>query len=148
MVREINFSYHLIKKFTNFPKDEEAPPAKGRVKKKKQKLEGLTDDHAAPVVSDPITTNSNAIIGDTGYSPDDITSESDAEDSDNDDSSSSTDVDDFTFDLAAPASEGVVHGWGEVARDGRVPHSEETSHRLAVCNMDWDRLSANDIFGE
>ena len=42
----------------------------------------------------------------------------------------------------------MVHGWGEVARDGRVPHSEDTSRRLAVCNMDWDRLSANDIFGE
>ena len=41
-----------------------------------------------------------------------------------------------------------MHRWGEMARDGHVPHSEDTSHRLAVCNMDWDRLSANDIFGE
>ena len=119
--------------------DEEAP-TKGRVRKSEQKQE---DSH---------TTNSDDIVADSGDSPGDITSESDidTEDSDNDDSSSSTDIDDFTFDLtAAPSSsEGVVHGWGEMARDGRVPHSEETSHRLAVCNMDWDRLSANDVFGE
>ena len=56
-------------------------------------------------------------------------------------------VDELTFDLNAPASEEIVHDWGEVARGGRVPHSDETSHRLAVCNMDWDRVSANDIFG-
>ena len=118
--------------------DEEAP-TKGRVRKNEQEQE---DSH---------TTTSDDIVAKSGNSPGDIASESDidTEDSDNDDSSSSTDVDDFTLDLAAaPSSEGVVHGWGEVARDGRVPHSEETSHRLAVCNMDWDRLSANDVFGE
>ena len=110
--------------------DEEAP-TKGRVRKSEQKQE---DSH---------TTNSDDIVADSGDSP------GDTEDSDNDNSSSSTDIDDFTFDLAAaPSSERVVHGWGEVARDGHVPHSEETSHRLAMCNMDWDRLSANDVFGE
>ena len=111
--------------------DEEAP-IKGKIRKNEE------DSH---------TTNDDDIIADSGDSPGDIASESDI---DNDDSSSSTDIDDFTFDLAAApsSSEGVVHGWGEVARDGRVPHSEETSHRLAVCNMDWDRLSANDVFGE
>lgn len=119
--------------------DEEAP-TKGRARKNEQKQE---DSHA---------TNSDDVVADSGDSPGAIASESDidTEDSDNDHSSSSTDVDDFTFDLAAApsSSEGVVHGWGEVARDGRVPHSEDTSHRLAVCNMDWDRLSANDVFGE
>ena len=116
--------------------DEEAP-TKGKIRKNEE------DSH---------TTNGDDIIADSGDSPGDIASESDidTEDSDNDDSSSSTDIDDFTFDLAAApsSSEGVIHEWGEVARDGRVPHSEETSHRLAVCNMDWDRLSANDVFGE
>ena len=105
-VRKMIFFTVLIKKSS---KDEEAP-AKGRVRKKKQKQEDLTDDHTAPVVSYPIITSNNDIIGDNGDSPSDI-SESDIEVSDNDDSSSSTDVDDFTFDLTAPASKGVVHGW-------------------------------------
>ena len=122
--------------------DEEAP-TKGRVRKSEQKQEDYPNSH---------TTNGDDIVADSGDSPGDIASESDidTEDSDNDDSSSSTDIDDFTFDLAAApsSSEGVVHGWGEMARDGRVPHSEDTSHRLAVYNMDWDRLSANDVFGE
>ena len=118
------------------------------MKKKEQKQENSDKEHTTPVAGDALTANSNDIIADSGDYPDDITSESDTEDSDNDKSSSSTDVEDFTFDLTTTVSEGVVHGWGEVARDGRVPHSEETSHRLAVCNMDWDRLSANDIFGE
>lgn len=131
-----------------FPLDKEAP-AKGRVRRKKLKQEDVTDDHPTPLISDPIAVGTSDIIADDGDSPGDITSESDTEESDDDDnSSSSTDLDDFTFDLTASLSEGVVHGWGEVARDGRVPHSEETSCRLAVCNMDWDRLSANDIFGE
>ena len=118
----------------NFPMVDGEAPTKGRVRKSEQKQE---DCH---------TTNSDDIVADSGDSPGDI----DTEDSDNDDSSSSTDVDDFTFDLAAApsSSEDMIHGWGEMARDGRVPHSEDTSHRLAVCNMDWDRLSANDVFGE
>ena len=105
--------------------------------------EKLNGEH--PVVSDGV----NVVKGDTarksGESSADISSESDA-DSD-DESSSSTDIDDFTVDLNAPASKEIVHDWGEVTRGGGVPHSDETSHRLAVCNMDWDRITANDIFG-
>ena len=137
-------------KFINSSIDEEAPAKEG-VRKKKQKRDmnkDLDEDDTAPVISDPSTASNNDIIADSGESPNDVTSEGDSQDSD-DESSSSTDVDEFTFDLATPAeAEEVVHGWGEVARDGHVPHSEDTSHRLAVCNMDWDRLSANDIFGE
>lgn len=40
----------------------------------------------------------------------------------------------------------VHHGWGELDKD--VPVSLETSCRLAVCNMDWDHVSAQDLFGE
>ena len=39
----------------------------------------------------------------------------------------------------------VHHGWGELDKD--VPESLETSSRLAVCNMDWDHVSAQDLFG-
>lgn len=38
--------------------------------------------------------------------------------------------------------EAVVEVWGEEA-----PLSEDTSRRLALCNMDWDYVGAKDVFG-
>ena len=40
----------------------------------------------------------------------------------------------------------MVHAWGQLDTD--CPTGETTSSRLAVCNIDWDRLGANDIFSE
>ena len=40
-----------------------------------------------------------------------------------------------------------MHGWGELDEDAKRIENAET-HRLAVCNCDWDRISANDLFGE
>ncbi|PIK60181.1 putative ESF1-like isoform X3 [Apostichopus japonicus] len=37
----------------------------------------------------------------------------------------------------------VEHRWGEL--DTGAKRTEEVSSRLAVCNMDWDRITANDI---
>ncbi|VDN43323.1 unnamed protein product [Gongylonema pulchrum] len=37
-----------------------------------------------------------------------------------------------------------VHIWGETDKDAR--RVEWTSQRLALCNMEWDRISAADIF--
>ena len=34
--------------------------------------------------------------------------------------------------------------WGEL--DGDAEQTEEPTHRLAVCNMDWDRVGPEDIF--
>ena len=93
-----------------------------------------------PVVSSRVALPSSDVI----RASDDVNSESE---SDGDTGSSSTDVDDLTFDLEESPGE-IVHDWGEVAGGGEVPHADDTSHRLAVCNMDWDRISANDIFGE
>jgi len=39
--------------------------------------------------------------------------------------------------------EGIDHKWGELANDA-TKVSDATS-RLALCNMDWDRIKANDI---
>ena len=38
----------------------------------------------------------------------------------------------------------VEHPWGELDRG--VERSEDTFRRLAVCNVDWDRLKAMDLF--
>lgn len=37
-----------------------------------------------------------------------------------------------------------THNWGETDRDAR--RVEWASHRLALCNMEWDRILAADIF--
>ena len=39
----------------------------------------------------------------------------------------------------------IIHDWGELDHD--VPVSDNTSCRLAVCNMDWDRVTASDLLG-
>ena len=40
--------------------------------------------------------------------------------------------------------EQIDHKWGEM--DQNVERVEEATRRVAMCNMDWDRVSAKDIF--
>ena len=40
----------------------------------------------------------------------------------------------------------MIHDWGDMAEG--VEFGEQTSHRLALCNMDWDRVNAHDIYGQ
>ncbi|CAH1115576.1 unnamed protein product [Psylliodes chrysocephalus] len=40
-------------------------------------------------------------------------------------------------------SEDIDHKWGEL--DAEAEQTEEATHRLAACNMDWDRIRALDL---
>lgn len=40
----------------------------------------------------------------------------------------------------------IVHSWGDL--ESNVLRSEAVGRRLALCNMDWDRVSAQDLFGK
>ena len=40
-----------------------------------------------------------------------------------------------------------MHGWGNLDEDAKRIENAETA-RLAVCNIDWDRITANDLLGK
>ena len=46
--------------------------------------------------------------------------------------------------MHTPTHSQIEHEWGEV----KVDYGEGTSNRLAACNMDWDRLSAQDLYSK
>lgn len=57
--------------------------------------------------------------------------------------SESSSDDDNTEDEYESESEGIDHKWGEL--DADAEHTQEATHRLAACNMDWDRIRAVDL---
>jgi hypothetical protein len=38
-----------------------------------------------------------------------------------------------------------VDNWQDF--DAEAPTTEDATRRLAVCNMDWDKITADDLFG-
>ncbi|XP_008276563.1 ESF1 homolog isoform X2 [Stegastes partitus] len=57
--------------------------------------------------------------------------------------SSDEDDDEDVDAILRKEEEQIEHDWGELCKDAR--RSDEVSTRLAVCNMDWDRMKAKDL---
>ncbi|XP_073347278.1 ESF1 homolog [Pagrus major] len=58
-------------------------------------------------------------------------------------SSSDEDDDEDVDAILRKEEEEIEHDWGELCKD--APRSDEVTARLAVCNMDWDRMKAKDL---
>ncbi|KAG8124422.1 hypothetical protein E2320_019769 [Naja naja] len=56
---------------------------------------------------------------------------------------SSEDEEEDDFLEIFPKDPEVIHEWGELGKD--APQADQITHRLAVCNMDWDQLKAKDL---
>ncbi|RDD39928.1 ESF1-like protein, partial [Trichoplax sp. H2] len=72
------------------------------------------------------------------YSEDEV---SDEDASDTSSSSSSSEDEDSSTD-GKPGEE-IVHPWGEIEN---VVHAEDVTSRFAVCNLNWELITADDLF--
>lgn len=115
--------------------------SKKNVKKKSRKVfevEAKENDNESE--ENDVSENEESGDSESGSGPD-LARGIGNESSSSDDSENDSESDDEPF---PSATEEIVHNWGEFDKD--VPLTSELSRRLAVCNVDWDNITATDIF--
>lgn len=108
-------------------------------KKSRKEFEVEANENENEEVND-VSENEESGDSESGSGPD-LARGIGNESSSSDDSETDSESDDEPF---PSTTEEIVHNWGEFDKD--VPLTSELSRRLAVCNMDWDNITATDIF--
>ncbi|MEQ2189042.1 hypothetical protein GOODEAATRI_021179, partial [Goodea atripinnis] len=104
----------------------------------KDEEEDEADEEESDAVSGSDDEESSLDSGDDSDSGPDL-----ARGKGNIETSSDEDDDDDVDDILKKEEEEIEHDWGELCKDAL--RNDEVSARLAVCNMDWDRLKAKDL---
>ncbi|KAM4750562.1 ESF1 homolog [Anableps anableps] len=157
-------------KLSDSDEDQEEGPKVAEGQKKRKKVvecpeQGIRAAEKDDEEEEQLSEDEDADMGDSYSDEDDDEEESDAaSDSEDEESSldsgddsgpdlargkgnietsSDEDEDDDVEDILKKEEEEIEHDWGELCKD--APRSDEVSARLAVCNMDWDRLKAKDL---
>eukprot|EP00111_Clytia_hemisphaerica_P004835 TCONS_00013904-protein len=120
-----------------------AKKSKGKEKKPKEKVQDERKKAKTKLQESSGESSSEEEEDENDFTPDfsDIRGEGIGHDMSSD---SSSDEEDEIVDFDQ-LQEGVVHGWGELDEEARRIEDAETP-RIAVCNCDWDRIKANDLF--
>jgi len=115
--------------------DEESDASKDNEKDEEDELNSITPNEEDPAIDSDIKSKLLSSEVDYARGEADLYSDSSSEeDSDSDEEEENQDEEDPEF----------FDKWGEL--DGEAERTEEATDRLAICNMDWDRVGADDIF--
>jgi len=115
--------------------DEESDASKDNEEDEEDELNSITPNEEDPAIDSDIKSKLLSSEVDYARGEADLYSDSSSEeDSDSDEEEENQDEEDPEF----------FDKWGEL--DGEAERTEEATDRLAICNMDWDRVGADDIF--
>lgn len=149
----------IERKVTKAEKVSISKKAQGKATQRKKKMKGKISVDQSDTDEEDEEENSSEEKDEEKNSSEEKDEEEEEEDSDSNDSGlgegpdlargegnveTSSSSEDEDSEKEVGEEEELEHGWGELDKD--VPAAEDLGRRLAVCNMDWDRIKAQDIF--